>query len=604
MSAVLTAGGVAFVLVTALVPLCKRMARRIGAVDRPRIDRWHRDAVPLLGGVAIAGAVALALAVVPVRDPRLLTLLAGAFVLAAVGLLDDLRPIRPQTKFVLQILTASAMAELGLQLLLKPYPSLDVLLTLFWIVGITNAFNLLDNMDGLAAGIAAITAAFRLLFFLNDGDLQAAQVAAAVVGASLGFLIHNFNPASIFMGDAGSLFLGVLVSGLGLVGTFAYSRSTVSVLLFPVLLLLVPIFDTTLVTLARTWAGRPISQGGRDHASHRLVASGLSERGAVLLLYGVATLCGVVAFQAYAGALSLSIVLAAFLAIGLTLLGVYLSRVEVYSVAGPSDVAPRGAFVRLVDSFPYRRQVATVFLDTCLIILAYYCAYRLRYEQRYDLAAPYFVTSLPVVLAIQLTAFTVFRVYQGVWRYTSLPDAIRLTKAVSAGAAASALALLLFYRFEGYSRAVLVMDWALLLLFAGGARISLRLLDELFRQTPDDVRRVLIYGAGDGGVLTLREITNNRTLRRVVVGFIDDDRWKRSTQIHGVPVIGDISAVATLLEKEAIDEVVVASTKIPVHRLRSLAEQCEACDVAVVRASLVVSGSLAQLKASNSRSPF
>ena len=115
------------------------------------------------------------------------------------------------------------------------------------------------------------------------------------------------------------------------------------------------------------------------------------------------------------------------------------------------------------------------------------------------------------------------------------------------------------------------------------------------------MRRVLIYGAGDGGVLTLREIINNRSLRRVVVGFIDDDRWKRSTQIHGVPVVGDISAVATLVEKEAIDEVIVASTKIPVHRLRSLAEQCESRDVAVVRASMVVSGPEAPLKASSGR---
>jgi FlaA1/EpsC-like NDP-sugar epimerase len=146
------------------------------------------------------------------------------------------------------------------------------------------------------------------------------------------------------------------------------------------------------------------------------------------------------------------------------------------------------------------------------------------------------------------------------------------------------------------------VDAALLMLFTGGARISLRLLDEVFRQTPDNVRRVLIYGAGDGGVLTLREITNNRSLQRVVVGFIDDDRWKRSAQIHGVPVVGDISAVGTLLDKEAIDEVVVASAKIPVHRLRSLAEQCEARDVEVVRASLVVAGELSPLKAPTGRS--
>src|SRR5262245_28403684 len=128
MTAVLTTGGVAFVLVTALVPLCKAIAQRTGAVNRPRVDRWHQQPIPLLGGVAIAGAVGLSLAVLPVRDPRLLTLLGGAFAMALVGFLDDLRPVRPQTKFVLQILTASAMAALGLQLHLTPYPSLDVLL--------------------------------------------------------------------------------------------------------------------------------------------------------------------------------------------------------------------------------------------------------------------------------------------------------------------------------------------------------------------------------------------------------------------------------------------------------------------------------------------
>jgi UDP-GlcNAc:undecaprenyl-phosphate GlcNAc-1-phosphate transferase len=592
MTAVLTSGGAAFVLAVVLAQLCKSLARRTGIVSRPRADRWNREVIPLLGGVAIAGAVGLALVVAPVHHASLLTLLAGAFGIASVGLVDDVRTLRPQTKFVLQILAAAIMAALGLQLRLTPYPALDVLLTLLWIVGITNAFNLLDNMDGLATGIAAIAAAFRLAFFLHDGDLEAAQVAAAVVGACLGFLFHNFNPASIFMGDAGSLFLGFLVAGLGLVGTFAYSRSTVSVLAFPVLLLLVPIFDTTFVTVVRTWAGRPISQGGRDHTSHRLVASGLSERGAVLLLYSVATLCGAVAFQFYAGALSNSIVLVAFLAIGLTLLGVYLARVEVYA-AGESDEQTRGVFVRFIDSFPFKRQVLSVFLDSGLIVLAYYCAYRLRFEQTYALAEPWFVRSLPIVLAVQLAAFAGFRVYQGVWRYTGVPDVVRLTKAVTAGTAASVIALLLLFRFEGYSRAVFVVDWALLLLLVGGARMSMRLLDEVLHRAPDDVRRVLIYGAGDGGVLALREMRNNRALRRVVVGFIDDDRWKRATRIHGVPVVGDIDMVAELVERLAVHEVVVASTKIPLHHLRSLTDQCEAHGVVVVRASLVMSGELA-----------
>jgi UDP-GlcNAc:undecaprenyl-phosphate/decaprenyl-phosphate GlcNAc-1-phosphate transferase len=596
MTAVMVAGAVAFVLAVALAQLCKPIAKRTGLVARPKADRWHREVIPLLGGCAIAGAVALALVIAPVADRQLLTLVAGALALAVVGLLDDIRPFRPQTKFVLQILAASAMVTLGFQLHLSGYPGLDVLLTLLWIVGITNAFNLLDNMDGLAAGIAAIAAAFRLTFFLNDGDLQAAQVAAAVVGACLGFLVHNFNPASIFMGDAGSLFLGFLVAGLSLVGSWPYSRSTVSVLAFPVLLLLVPIFDTTFVTVVRTWAGRPISQGGRDHTSHRLVASGLSERGAVLLLYGVAALCGGVAFYAYAGALSTSIVLIAFLAIGLVLLGVYLGRVEVYAAAGTeadADAAPRRAFVRLIDAFPWKRQVVTVFLDSWLIVLAYYCAYRLRFETTYAAEEPFFVTSLPIVLATQLSAFAAFRVYQGVWRYTGVPDAVRLAKAVSAGCAASIIALLLLYRFVGYSRAVFVIDAVLLLVFVGGARLSFRLLDEVFRHAPHDVRRVLIYGAGDGGVLAMREIQGNQGLGRVVIGFLDDDRWKRATQVRGIPVIGGLDQLVEILEKHAIDEVIVASTRIPLHRLRTLADLCGERDVSVVRASLVVSGAVA-----------
>jgi UDP-GlcNAc:undecaprenyl-phosphate GlcNAc-1-phosphate transferase len=217
----------------------------------------------------------------------------------------------------------------------------------------------------------------------------------------------------------------------------------------------------------------------------------------------------------------------------------------------------------------------------------------LRFEQTYNAEEPFFVTSLPVVLATQLSAFAAFRVYQGVWRYTGVPDAVRLAKAVSAGCAASVITLLLLYRFEGYSRAVFVIDAALLLLFVAGARLSFRLLDEVFRHAPSDVRRVLIYGAGDGGVLALREMQGNHELGRVVVGFLDDDRWKQATLVRGVPVIGGLDQLAEMLEKHAIDEVVVASTRIPLHRLRTLADVCSERNISVVRASLVVSGAVA-----------
>src|SRR5262249_53421537 len=153
---------------------------------------------------------------------------------------------------------------------------------------------LLDNMDGLAAGVAAITAGIKLGLFLMDGNWAGAYASACFVGACLGFLALNFNPARIFMGDAGSMFLGFFVAGLSTIGGIPDSRPPVSVLIGPVAVMLVPIFDTVLVTVLRVMAGRPISQGGRDHTSHRLVIAGLTERRAVLTLYGLAATAGAV----------------------------------------------------------------------------------------------------------------------------------------------------------------------------------------------------------------------------------------------------------------------------------------------------------------------
>jgi UDP-GlcNAc:undecaprenyl-phosphate/decaprenyl-phosphate GlcNAc-1-phosphate transferase len=585
MTAVWASGVGAFLLALVLAQLCKPLARRVDLVARPKADRWHREVVPLLGGVAIAGAVLATAVALPIHSHQLLVLLFGAGALFVVGLLDDFRPFKPQTKFICQILAAAVMAAFGLQLHLTGVVALDVLLTLFWLVGITNAFNLLDNMDGLSAGIAAITAGFRLVFFLNDGDMEAAQIAAAVVGACVGFLFHNFNPASIFMGDAGSLFLGFLVAGLSLAGSWPYSRSTVSVLLFPVLILLVPIFDTTFVTIARTLAGRPVSRGGRDHTSHRLVASGLSERRAVITLYSVALLCGGLAFYAYTTGLSSTIVFVVFLAIGLVLFGLYLARVQVYPESETSAI-PDGGLVHLIDVLPFKRQVASVVIDSLLMVAAYYSAYRLRFEQSYAQHEPWFASSVTIVLACQLVAFATFRVYQGVWRYTSVPDLIRLIKGSAAGTALAVLVIVLLYRFEGFSRSVFVLDAVLLLLFVAGSRLSLRMFGELLRGRPQGVQRVMIYGAGDGGVLALRELRNNADWERSVVGFLDDDRWKHRTSIHGVPVLGGTDRLEELLDRHPIDEIIVTSTKITPERLAALTAACEARDVRIVRAWL------------------
>ena len=235
-----------------------------------------------------------------------------------------------------EALVAAAVVALGLQLRLTSYPLLNVIISLVWVVGIVNAFNLLDNMDGLAAGIAVIAGGFRLVLFLIDGNEPEALMAVIFIGATAGFLVHNRHPASIYMGDAGSLFVGFYLAGLSLIGNWPYSRGIASVLVVPVLILLVPILETTLVTVTRRLTHRRISEGGRDHASHRLVLLGLSEQGAVMLLYAVALGSGFLALLSYRYGLPRTAVLIVFLGLGLAILGVRLA-----AVSPELDDAPR-----------------------------------------------------------------------------------------------------------------------------------------------------------------------------------------------------------------------------------------------------------------------
>ena len=585
MVTLITAASVTFMLSVVATLAARRFALRAGVVAIPSLDRWHRSAVPLLGGLAVAAAVIVGVALFGVRDPGILALLAAGMVLLLVGLVDDLRSMRPQFKLVWQVIVAAGLISLGLQLRLTGQPSLDIILSLFWIVGITNAFNLLDNMDGLAAGIAAIAVAFRLVFLVVDGNMVAATFAAVLLGAVVGFLIFNFNPASIFMGDAGSLFLGVSVAGLSLVGGFPYSRGTISVLLFPVLILLVPIFDTTFVTIARSLAGRPVSRGGRDHTSHRLVALGLSEREAVLALYLIALLAGGVASLSYFYALSYSVIFLGLLAIAMGILGVYLGRLKVY----PEETVqlPETArFFRLIADFSYKRQLAAVAVDCVLIVVAYYSAYLLRFEGTFSDEESLFISSLPLVLVCQLSALALYRVYRGVWRYTSVGDLVRVAQAVTIGTLTAVIGLVMVTRFAGYSRTVFVLDWLLLILLISTARLSFRALEELLEPARDGIRRALIYGAGDGGVLVLRELRNNRALGLSPIGFVDDDRSKSRTTIHGVPVLGGAERLDDLLRLHDVEQVVVSSSKISDDRLATITAVCEARGVAVSRATL------------------
>jgi len=570
LSALLTAG-------------CRRLAPRLGVVAPGRADRWRQDPVPLLGGIGIALAVLLAAPLVPDLSWKGGVLVAAAGGLGLLGLVDDLRSLRPHTKLVGQIVAASCVVAMGVELHLTPSPVLNTVVTLIWIVGLTNAFNLLDNMDGLAAGVAVIATAFHLGMFLLDGDPQGAALSVVLAGALLGFLLFNFPPASIFMGDAGSLFVGFSVAGLSLLSSSAHTGSVVSVLLFPVLILLVPIFDTIFVTVNRTLQQRAITVGGRDHTSHRLVQLGLSERQAVLLLYGAAGLAGAVAFFSRVYGLATGIVLIALLGIGAALCGVFLSQTSIQD-AGATPGPDR--FLQRIVRLPYKRQVATVLVDVVSIVLAYYCAYLLRFEANVGLHQETFAQSLPMVVGCQLAALAAFHTYRGVWRYTTLVDLVRLLKAITVGVVATVLALLLVHRFEGYSRAVFVLDWLLLLALVGGTRLCFRELAEMLHPPRIAARPVLVYGAGDAGAMMVRALHSADRRDRRPVGFLDDDPGKRGLEIHGYPVLGCVEDLAQVLRTTRVVELVLATDTVSGDRLARIQELCREHDVEVVRLAL------------------
>jgi UDP-GlcNAc:undecaprenyl-phosphate/decaprenyl-phosphate GlcNAc-1-phosphate transferase len=563
--------------------LCERVAGRIGLVARPRDDRWHRGDVPMLGGVAMMAAMIVVAAPMARDIVRFAPLIALAVAMGLVGLVDDVRVLRPQTKLAAQIVIAATLIQLGTVLSLTPYALLNVFITLLWVVGITNAFNLLDNMDGLAAGVAILAALFRLAVFVIDGNSDGARMMALFLGAVSGFFIRNFPPARVFMGDAGSLFLGFFMGGVSLVSDYSYTRGVAGVLVVPVLLVLVPILDTAFVTVARLVSGRSVTQGGRDHTSHRLVALGISERQTLGLLLGISAISGVLAILSYQQGFEHSIILLALLAIGLTLLGIHLSRAHVVtSHTRGAEIA----VIRLVQDFPYKRHAVTLAIDVVLIVLAYYAAYLLRFEDAFESERARFLGSVGPVVALQVATLAISRTYGGLWRYTSLYDLLRLVRAATLGVGATVLYLTFTTRLHGFSRSVFVLDWALLVLLLTGSRAAYRLLGEWLRPRSVTPRRALIYGAGDGGALTVRELRNNADLGRRAVGFLDDDRDKRGTRMFGLPVLGGLEVAEHALTTLAVEEVIVASQKIPAARVRRLEAICHACGVVVTHASL------------------
>lgn len=584
----------AFAICLAATPAARALAVRLGRVAKPRADRWHEKPTAMMGGIAIFAGFAIPLLLISGFSPLILispaepvfvlkqggeaaryagmVMLLGVSLIFVVGLVDDFLRIKPQTKLLGQIMVASLTAYFGFRLNWTGSLTIDTMLTIFWVVGITNALNLLDNMDGLCAGVGCV-AALAFAVVLAGRNLDLALMSLCLAGALAAFLAYNFNPASIFMGDCGSLVIGYSLSFLGL----CYSGSAVPGLprmAVPLLILMVPLFDTTLVTVIRLLSGRKASTGGRDHTSHRLVLIGMSEKRAVLFLYGTALVSGLAAVFVHRADGFTQPVVVVPVAVSVILMGFYLAQLRVYPEKEFSVLRDRN-FTPVLMELTYKRQIGLVLLDFLLIAFSYYMAYRLRFSRpEFSVYFDVFLRSLPAVIACKLFSYFLLGVYRGVWGFFSFNDIYGYLKASALGSLLSVAVVTFIYRFEDFSKGIFVIDWFIATGFLLGTRGSFRLFSDAMKKSSISGEGVLIYGAGRGGEILLRELLNNSRLGLKPEAFVDDDPLKAGKRLQGYSIFGSLDKAKALVADRGITGVLVSFRNADPEKMEDVSEFC------------------------------
>ena len=577
-SRVLAAFLISLAVSLGLTPSARALARRFGLVAAPKEDRWHQRPTALLGGPAIVLASLSAILIAGgFRLPApLLAWAAGGVVISVLGVLDDVVRLRPSSKLIGQIVAALIPIYAGLTIPVF-HPLVSFWIALFWMVGIANAFNLLDNMDGLAAGIAAIAAAFLAIHAHQTGNVTLALAAAGVCGGALGFLVFNFNPASIFMGDGGSLFLGFSLGTLSLMDLGSRPLVSLSIIAVPLFVLAIPIFDTTLVTVLRVVNRRSIAQGGRDHSSHRLVSLGLSERRAVLTLYTISAAAGVFSLllPRFPASLVILIILCAILVV--YYFGAYLGSVNIYRADSTALAQARTRGLFILDTFiAHKQRILDVGADLVIVAISHLGAYLLRYEGTLSpLNLHLILESLPFLIAVRLLCFFAFGLYRTIPGAFSLHDFLSITKGVLASSAIFITGLVLLVRFADYSRAVMIIDAVLTVYGITFARIALGSLRDIFNGfTRAHGQRVVIVGAGSLGDAAARLLKTDQNGSYRIIGFLDDSPDKIGRRLHGFPVLGSLDEAERVIEDERVEALVLASSKLGETKRTRLKELC------------------------------
>ena len=594
-----------------ITPWVIRLALHVGAVDKPDERKTHARPVPRIGGLAVFFSFFLSLSLLLILAPDMLAhwwiggtkglvLFVCLTLVVALGIWDDLLTLRPLQKVVVEILLGTAVYMAGFRIsnITNPFGFgslelgiFDYLVTLVWIVGVTNALNLIDGLDGLAPGVAVIASLTVSAVAFMRGDSGTAIIGLLLSGAVVGFLWYNFNPAKIFLGDSGSLFLGFTLAVLAIQSST--KASAAFSLLVPVLALGLPIVDTLLSMTRRflRWflphqktadskskIMKSIFMPDNGHIHHRLIARGFSHRKSVLLLYLVSCALG-------AGALTVTLA-------NNFARGIVLSLIGVATVFGirqlrykEINILSNGVLLPVFDLKLFNNDHFMVALDVVFILGSFLCAHLLSSGlsivtgmMRPDLVA------LLIATTIQFAVFSSVGIYRITVKQFGFVDALKATKSVFIAVLLSGAVLALLPRtLVVMNPATVIIDFYFLASLVVGSRVSFRMLRTFFHRESSSGRRVLIYGADDHGMHALRRLYEGALPDITPDGFLDDNPALEKKQLYGLPVYGGHWKLEYLVRTRGIQELLLSSDNIRPEVLRRLKESARSLGIAVRR---------------------
>jgi UDP-GlcNAc:undecaprenyl-phosphate GlcNAc-1-phosphate transferase len=507
--------GLSLVLVLSLTPLFIRLAFKRNFLDYPDPRKIHSHPTPLLGGASVflgfAGGVVLSFFYGIPWGNELLGVLFGGSLVLGLGLWDDKFGMRPGVKFFGQIAATFIFLLVSQSFGKLNFGFLGDLLFFLWMVGLMNAFNFLDNMDGLCSGISVLAAATFALIFILTGQVTLGIICLALMGALLGFLFYNFPPAKIFLGDAGSMFNGFILSALGVL--FAKRNSSFNQLLVPMLVLSYPIFDISLVTFTRAKEGRKIYKGGKDHSSHRLMNLGFHAKKTLSSIYLISLglgITGLLIFYFFESSWKLIIVVCAGLL--LAILGAHLHR----------------NFVRAGE------KLLLILLDSIAVNLAFLFFYWLRFESGFFSTPIVIPLSDYLVPAIWITLYwLVLFAFLGLYEFRSqLPLKEELKKIIKGVVMGIIIFSILSLKFISL-RFVLLYSLSLILLLLF-FRTSIILLERAFFSKGIGLRKTLILGTGEEAQKVNDRLNTESNPGFKVTGFVSENRdYPKDLKVSG-----------------------------------------------------------------------